>query len=87
MTRLALVDAAGTVLLHLGRAEWCADGGEPDLAAALGLAWDPRPVAPLDTVAQPSVSLRGRACSTRSAAGARPLALWVSCGPSATTIP
>ncbi|QIK67050.1 hypothetical protein G7072_12480 [Nocardioides sp. HDW12B] len=61
VTRLALVDAEGAVLLHLARSEWCADGAEPDLADALGLVWDPAPVPPLDTVAQPSVGTAGAA--------------------------
>lgn len=57
--RLALVAADGHVLLHLGRSEWCGDGSEAQLAAAIGVAWDTTPVKGLDMTGDRGVSPAG----------------------------
>lgn len=57
--RLALVAPDGHVLLHLGRSEWCGDGSEAQLAAAIGVPWDPTPVKGLDMTSDRGVTPDG----------------------------
>ena len=71
--RLALVAADGHVLLHLGRSEWCGDGSEAQLAAAIGVPWDPTPVKGLDMTGDRGVSpCRCGRAGPPAAAGAGP---------------